>query len=107
MLKKSAMGLPEWVKHEDDPCLRDNAEEAYVARALAMATSAARKASSRGVYKSAMECLRRMGDARLGLGARRSAGERAYELFVEARERARTRIQPGRLHRRSDLSRDP
>ena len=101
------MGLPEWVKHEDDPCLRDNAEEAYVARALAMAASADRKAASRCVYKAAMDCLRRMGDARLGLGARRSAGERAYELFVEARERARTRIQPGRLHRRSDLSRDP
>jgi len=85
--------IPEWLDKlgRKDTCLRSVAEDAYLAKALAVAYGAAEDESCAQVMRAGEKSLRTLEDEKADSKLRCAAGDRAARKFWEAKVCARAR----------------
>jgi len=81
--------VPGWVMSEDDDCVRSVAEEAYLARQLALAYGAGAEPRCKELIASGDKSLPLLADRKASSGKRSAAGNRAMGKFWEAKTCAR------------------
>jgi hypothetical protein len=87
-LDKLKLELPAWIGRLDDPCLRDVAVQALVARQLAVKAGALRDKKASKIVQSADETLRHAVERDDGLACKRAAT--AVRKYVVATAKAGT-----------------
>ena len=92
--KRLVVELPEWIDKLDpknDACLRSVAEDAYVARGLAIIYGAQADARCAQLMRAAEKSLKRLEDSKATSRLRCAEGDRAALKFWEAKVCARAK----------------
>jgi hypothetical protein len=87
--KRIVVEFPDWVDASKSACLRSVAEDAYIARAMAMTEGASQDHRCTELMRAGEKSLRKLEDAKAGEGVRCREGDRAARKFWEAKVCAR------------------